>query len=76
MIKCAFGTGCLAMPRAFHNTGWLTGLVSTFLVSFLVVYAMNVLVKNEVSKPLFRLIFYSSSFSIFIIWVQSMETPI
>ncbi|KAH8314721.1 hypothetical protein KR074_011839, partial [Drosophila pseudoananassae] len=46
VIKCAFGTGCLAMPRAFHNTGWLTGLVSTFLVSFLVVYAMNVLLAH------------------------------
>ncbi|KAH8322500.1 hypothetical protein KR067_001352, partial [Drosophila pandora] len=46
VIKCAFGTGCLAMPRAFHNTGWLTGLVSTFIVSFLVVYAMNVLLQH------------------------------
>ncbi|KAH8378792.1 hypothetical protein KR009_001361, partial [Drosophila setifemur] len=46
VLKCAFGTGCLAMPRAFKNAGWLTGLISAILVSSLVIYAMNVLLQD------------------------------
>jgi len=44
LLKCAFGTGCLAMPRAYYNAGWLLGLISTLLLGCFVVYAMHVLV--------------------------------
>lgn len=47
LLKCAFGTGCLAMPKAFYNAGWLLGLISTILLSSLVVYAMHVLVTTS-----------------------------
>lgn len=44
VLKCAFGTGCLAMPQAFLNAGWLTGLVMTVVLGAFVVYAIHVLV--------------------------------
>ncbi|XP_017136693.1 proton-coupled amino acid transporter-like protein CG1139 [Drosophila miranda] len=46
LVKCAFGTGCLAMPRAFYNAGWLIGLLATVLIGFIVVYAMHVLLND------------------------------
>ncbi|KAH8268797.1 hypothetical protein KR018_007171, partial [Drosophila ironensis] len=46
VVKSSFGTGCLAMPQAFSNSGWLTGLVSTFVVSIIVVYSMNILLRD------------------------------
>lgn len=44
LIKCTFGTGILAMPRAYYNAGWLLGLISTVLVAAIVVYSLHVLV--------------------------------
>ncbi|KAH8364639.1 hypothetical protein KR084_009511 [Drosophila pseudotakahashii] len=46
VLKCGFGTGCLAMPRAFMYSGWLMGLISTFVLSFFVLYAMHILLRN------------------------------
>ncbi|KAH8398137.1 hypothetical protein KR215_006357, partial [Drosophila sulfurigaster] len=46
LLKCALGTGCLAMPRAYYNAGWLLGLISTILLGSFVVYAMHVLLND------------------------------
>ncbi|XP_017058908.1 proton-coupled amino acid transporter-like protein CG1139 [Drosophila ficusphila] len=43
VLKCGFGTGCLAMPQAFLHSGWLMGLISCFLLSAFVLYAMHIL---------------------------------
>ncbi|KAH8239297.1 hypothetical protein KR032_002915, partial [Drosophila birchii] len=46
VLKGAFGTGCLAMPRAFLNAGWLNGLILTVVLTSFVVYAMHVLLNG------------------------------
>ncbi|XP_016956268.1 proton-coupled amino acid transporter-like protein CG1139 [Drosophila biarmipes] len=46
VLKCGFGTGCLAMPRAFLYSGWLIGLISTFALSSFVLYAMHILLQH------------------------------
>ncbi|KAH8296229.1 hypothetical protein KR054_003384, partial [Drosophila jambulina] len=46
VLKCAFGTGCLAMPRAFMNAGWLTGLIMSVSLGSFVVYALHVLLND------------------------------
>ncbi|KAI9588533.1 hypothetical protein GQX74_004378 [Glossina fuscipes] len=52
IIKCSIGTGCLEMPRAFCNAGWLNGLIGTFVIGFIMVYSINVLIiaMYEISK--------------------------
>lgn len=46
-MKCTLGTGILALPRAYSNTGWLLGLAGSVLISCLLLYAMHVLVVFE-----------------------------
>ncbi|KAH8260450.1 hypothetical protein KR038_000351 [Drosophila bunnanda] len=46
VLKCALGTGCLAMPQAFLKAGWLTGLIMTLVLGSFVVYAMNILLND------------------------------
>ncbi|KAL7733889.1 hypothetical protein ACLKA6_011600 [Drosophila palustris] len=62
LLKCAFGTGCLAMPRAFYNAGWLLGLISTILLGSFVVYAMHVLL-NDINTLCKRYRFSALSYS-------------
>lgn len=44
LIKCTFGTGVLALPRAYYNSGWVLGLVGSMLIPTFILYAMHVLV--------------------------------
>lgn len=44
MLKASLGTGILAMPNAFHNSGYLIGLVGTLLIGFLCTYSMHMLI--------------------------------
>ncbi|XP_017133559.2 proton-coupled amino acid transporter-like protein CG1139 [Drosophila elegans] len=46
VLKCGFGTGCLAMPKAFMHSGWLMGLISTVVLSSFVLYAMHILLRH------------------------------
>ncbi|XP_017860799.1 PREDICTED: proton-coupled amino acid transporter-like protein CG1139 [Drosophila arizonae] len=46
LIKCTLGTGVLALPRAYCNTGWLLGLAGSILISSLLLYAMHVLLND------------------------------
>ncbi|XP_034481326.1 proton-coupled amino acid transporter-like protein CG1139 [Drosophila innubila] len=62
LLKCAFGTGCLAMPKAFYNAGWLLGLISTILLGSFVVYAMHVLL-NDINTLCKRYKFSALSYS-------------
>ncbi|XP_043865856.1 proton-coupled amino acid transporter-like protein CG1139 isoform X1 [Drosophila mojavensis] len=46
LLKCILGTGVLALPRAYCNTGWLLGLAGSVLISSLLLYAMHVLLND------------------------------
>ncbi|XP_044254420.1 proton-coupled amino acid transporter-like protein CG1139 [Tribolium madens] len=47
LLKGCLGTGILAMPEAFKNSGLLNGLVSTFLIGALCTYCLHVLVQAQ-----------------------------
>lgn len=41
------GTGILAMHQAFHNSGWLNGLISIVLIGFVCTYCFLILVRAQ-----------------------------
>ncbi|BFF99062.1 proton-coupled amino acid transporter-like protein [Drosophila madeirensis] len=83
LVKCAFGTGCLAMPRAFYNAGWAVGLIATVLIGFIVVYAMHVLL-NDIQRLCRRhrmaVLSYRETMELALLdgpkWLHSMSQPL
>ncbi|KAG7209493.1 hypothetical protein KM043_015578 [Ampulex compressa] len=47
LLKGSLGTGILAMPRAFHNSGYAVGFVATIIIGLLCTYCMRLLVTAE-----------------------------
>lgn len=47
LLKGCLGTGILAMPNAFCNSGLVMGTVSTVLISILCTYCLHVLVRSQ-----------------------------
>ncbi|KAJ8665691.1 hypothetical protein QAD02_007353 [Eretmocerus hayati] len=47
LLKDSLGTGILAMPQAFHNSGYITGIVATILIGYLCTYCPHILVKAQ-----------------------------
>ncbi|XP_017767783.1 PREDICTED: proton-coupled amino acid transporter-like protein CG1139 [Nicrophorus vespilloides] len=47
MIKGALGTGILAMPNAFFNSGLMVGLIGTLVIGFICTYCLHILLKNQ-----------------------------
>lgn len=54
LLKGSLGTGILAMPKGFHQAGYLNGIVCTFLIGFICTYGLHILVRirlpNRTSK--------------------------
>lgn len=44
LLKGNIGTGILAMPDAFRNSGWAVGLVCTVLLGAICTHCMHMLV--------------------------------
>lgn len=44
LLKGNIGTGILAMPDAFRNSGWVVGLVCTALLGAICTHCMHILV--------------------------------
>ncbi|VVC27247.1 Amino acid transporter, transmembrane domain [Cinara cedri] len=47
LLKGSLGTGILAMPNAFLNSGLLVGTIGTILIGFLCTYCLHVLVRSQ-----------------------------
>lgn len=47
LLKGSLGTGILAMPMAFYNSGWLVGGIGTILIGLLCTYCIHQLIKCE-----------------------------
>ncbi|KAF7417577.1 hypothetical protein HZH68_000230 [Vespula germanica] len=47
LLKGSLGTGILAMPNAFCNSGLLTGAVATVIIGTLCTYCLHVLVRAQ-----------------------------
>lgn len=44
ILKGSLGTGILAMPQAFFNAGYVSGMIFTVIIGFLCTYCLHVLV--------------------------------
>ncbi|KAL6264487.1 hypothetical protein P5V15_004595 [Pogonomyrmex californicus] len=47
LLKGSLGTGILAMPNAFYNSGLLVGVIATIIIGALCTYCLHVLVKAQ-----------------------------
>ncbi|XP_076232467.1 proton-coupled amino acid transporter-like protein acs isoform X2 [Calliopsis andreniformis] len=47
LLKGSLGTGILAMPRAFHNAGYVLGAVATVIIGLLCTYCIRILVTSQ-----------------------------
>ncbi|GLH07337.1 AGAP009898-PA [Gryllus bimaculatus] len=46
LLKGSLGSGILAMPLAFLNSGLLFGVISTFIIGFICTYCVHILVST------------------------------
>lgn len=49
-LKASIGTGVLAMPSAFANSGYVNGILLTVLVGILAVYCLHILVSHVLKE--------------------------
>lgn len=47
LLKGSLGTGILAMPNAFKNSGYLVGSIGTIVIGVLCTYCIHQLIKAE-----------------------------
>lgn len=47
LLKGNIGTGILAMPDAFRNSGWAVGLICTALLGAICTHCMHMLVRTK-----------------------------
>lgn len=47
LLKGSLGTGILAMPHAFNDSGYILGVVCTIIIGFLCTYCVHLLIKSE-----------------------------
>ncbi|KAK5639774.1 hypothetical protein RI129_010585 [Pyrocoelia pectoralis] len=47
LVKGCLGTGILAMPKAFSNSGYLLGIIGTLFIGIICIYCIHILVKAE-----------------------------
>ncbi|XP_026328160.1 proton-coupled amino acid transporter-like protein CG1139 [Hyposmocoma kahamanoa] len=47
LLKCSIGTGILAMPQAFVNSGLITGAIATLIIGVIITHCLHVLVKSQ-----------------------------
>ncbi|CRK95552.1 CLUMA_CG009017, isoform A [Clunio marinus] len=47
LLKGCLGTGILAMHEAFHNSGWLSGVVNMAIIGFICTYCFHILVRTQ-----------------------------
>lgn len=47
LLKGSLGTGILAMPHAFHNSGYAVGLIGTVAIGLICTYCIHLLIQAE-----------------------------
>lgn len=50
LLKGALGTGILAMPEAFMNSGIVIGIIGTIIITILCAYCIHILVRSSSTK--------------------------
>ncbi|CAB3228537.1 unnamed protein product [Arctia plantaginis] len=47
LLKASLGSGLLAMPLAFSNSGWLMGIIGTIVIAFICGHCVHIFVKTS-----------------------------
>ncbi|XP_075972274.1 proton-coupled amino acid transporter-like protein pathetic [Anticarsia gemmatalis] len=47
LLKASLGSGLLAMPLAFSNSGWLVGIIGTIVIAFICGHCVHIFVKTS-----------------------------
>ncbi|XP_013189148.1 proton-coupled amino acid transporter-like protein CG1139 [Amyelois transitella] len=47
LLKCSLGTGILAMPQAFANSGLITGIIATVIVGAIITHCLRILIRSQ-----------------------------
>ena len=47
LLKGSLGTGILAMPNAFNNSGYVFGIIGTVIIACICTYAIHLLLQAE-----------------------------
>lgn len=47
LLKGSLGTGILAMPNGFHNSGWVVGLIGTIIIGIICTYCVHMLLRAQ-----------------------------
>lgn len=47
LLKGSLGTGILAMPNAFHNSGYVIGIICTAIIGLICTYCVHLLIESE-----------------------------
>lgn len=47
LLKGSLGTGILAMPNAFHNSGYIVGFVGTIVIGIICTYCIHMLLRSH-----------------------------
>lgn len=50
LLKGSLGTGILAMPKAFDQAGWFSGILNTILIGIICTWGLHILVSSLSSK--------------------------
>lgn len=69
-MKGSLGTGILAMPNAFHHSGYAVGAIGTVVIGLLCTYCIHLLIRAEYElckrkKVIFQFIIIRSSIANF-----------
>lgn len=47
LLKGSLGTGILAMPNAFHHSGYLVGSIGTIIIGIVCTYCVHILLRSQ-----------------------------
>lgn len=47
LLKGSLGTGILAMPNAFHHSGYLVGSIGTIIIGIICTYCVHILLRSQ-----------------------------
>lgn len=47
LLKGSLGTGILAMPNAFHHSGYLVGAIGTIIIGIVCTYCVHILLRSQ-----------------------------
>lgn len=74
LLKGSLGTGILAMPNAFHHSGWVVGSIGTIVIGIICTYCIHMLLRSayELCKRK-KVIFINQNVHFFSLLLRSLS---